>query len=147
MQIYEKISTFVSNSKLIMHLLHHILTKYPCSCIIVIATWVLCFIPIPETPLSDIRFIDKWTHSVICLVLGVSICLEYIRSTKCPNPSFIVGWVWLVPLLMGGLIEILQSYCTNGNRSGEWLDFFADSLGSTIALIIGILLVRYRTKA
>ena len=47
---------------------------------------------------------------------------------------------------MGGLIEILQSQCTNGNRSGEWLDFFADAMGSTIALLIGILLVRYRTK-
>ena len=47
---------------------------------------------------------------------------------------------------MGGLIEILQSKCTNGNRSGEWLDFFADAMGSTIALLIGILLVRYRAK-
>ncbi|MES5167692.1 VanZ family protein [Prevotella melaninogenica] len=102
---------------------------------------------IPETPLSSVRFIDKWTHSLIYFVLGISISLEYLRNTKQPNPKFIIVWVWLMPIIMGGLIEVLQSYCTNGNRSGEWLDFFADAIGSTIAVLIGILLVRYRAKA
>ena len=130
-----------------MNILQHILTKYPFSCIIVIGTWILCFMTIPETPLSSVRFIDKWTHSLIYLVLGLSISFEYIRTTKHPSPKFIVVWVWLIPVIMGGLIEILQSNCTNGNRSGEWLDFYADAIGSTIALVIGILLVRYRAKA
>ena len=130
-----------------MNKLQHILTKHPFSCIIVIATWILCFMNIPETPLSNVRFIDKWTHSLIYLVLGISISLEYLRNTKHASPKFIVVWVWLLPILMGGLIEILQSNCTNGNRSGEWLDFFADAIGSTIALVIGILLVCYRAKA
>ena len=127
--------------------MQHILTKYPFSCIIVIGTWILCFMTIPETPLSSVRFIDKWTHSLIYLVLGISISLEYLRNTKHASPKFIVVWVWFLPIIMGGLIEILQSYCTNGNRSGEWLDFFADAIGSTIAMLIGILLVRYRAKA
>lgn len=130
-----------------MSITQHILTKHPFSCIIVIGTWILCFMTIPETPLSSVRFIDKWTHSLIYLVLGLSISLEYLRKTKRPSPKFIIVWVWLMPIIMGGLIEILQSYCTNGNRSGEWLDFFADAIGSTIAVLIGILLVRYRAKA
>ena len=130
-----------------MSITQHILTKHPFSCIIVIGTWILCFMTIPETPLSSVRFIDKWTHSLIYLVLGLSISLEYLRKTKRPSPKFIIVWVWLIPIIMGGLIEILQSYCTNGNRSGEWLDFFADAIGSTIAVLIGILLVRYRAKA
>ena len=130
-----------------MNILQHILTKYPFSCIIVIGTWILCFMTIPETPLSSVRFIDKWTHSLIYLVLGLSISLEYLHNTKQPSPKFIIVWVWLMPIIMGGLIEVLQSYCTNGNRSGEWLDFFADAIGSTIAVLIGILLVRYRAKA
>ena len=129
-----------------MSIIKHILTKYPFSCIIVIGTWILCFMTIPETPLSSVRFIDKWTHSLIYLVLGLSISLEYIRTTKHPSSKFIIVWVWLMPIIMGGLIEILQSYCTNGNRSGEWLDFLADAIGSTIAVLIGILLVRYRAK-
>ena len=130
-----------------MSIIKHILTKYPFSCIIVIGTWILCFMTIPETPLNSVRFIDKWTHSLIYLVLGISISLEYLRNTKQPSPKFIIVWVWLMPIIMGGLIEVLQSYCTNGNRSGEWLDFFADAIGSTIAVLIGILLVRYRAKA
>ena len=130
-----------------MSIIQYILTKYPFSCIIVIGTWILCFMTIPETPLSSVRFIDKWTHSLIYLVLGISISLEYLRNTKQPSPKFIIVWVWLMPIIMGGLIEILQSYCTNGNRSGEWLDFFTDAIGSTIAMLIGILLVRYRAKA
>ena len=130
-----------------MSITQHTLTKYPFSCIIVIGTWILCFMTIPETPLSSVRFIDKWTHSLIYLVLGISISLEYLRNTKHASPQFIVVWVWLIPIIMGGLIEVLQSYCTNGNRSGEWLDFFADAIGSTIAVLIGILLVRYRAKA
>ena len=130
-----------------MSIIKHILTKYPFSCIIVIGTWILCFMTIPETPLSSVRFIDKWTHSLIYLVLGISISLEYLRNTKQPSPKFIIVWVWFLPIIMGGLIEVLQSYCTNGNRSGEWLDFFADAIGSTIAVLIGILLVRYRAKA
>ena len=130
-----------------MSITKHILTKYPFSCIIVIGTWILCFMTIPEMPLSSVRFIDKWTHSLIYLVLGISISLEYLRNTKHASPKFIVVWVWLIPIIMGGLIEVLQSYCTNGNRSGEWLDFFADAIGSTIAVLIGILLVRYRAKA
>ena len=130
-----------------MSITKHILTKYPFSCIIVIGTWILCFMTIPETPLSSVRFIDKWTHSLIYLVLGISISLEYLRNTKHASPQFIVVWVWLIPIIMGGLIEILQSYCTNGNRSGEWLDIVADAIGSTIAVRIGILLVRYRAKA
>lgn len=130
-----------------MSIIKHILTKHPFSCIIVIGTWILCFMTIPETPLNSVRFIDKWTHSLIYLVLGLSISLEYLRNTKQPSPKFIIVWVWLMPIIMGGLIEVLQSYCTNGNRSGEWLDFFADSIGSTIAVLIGILLVRYRAKA
>ena len=130
-----------------MSIIKHILTKYPFSCIIVIGTWILCFMTIPETPLSSVRFIDKWTHSLIYLVLGISISLEYLRNTRHASPKFIVVWVWFLPIIMGGLIEVLQSYCTNGNRSGEWLDFFADAIGSTIAVLIGILLVRYRAKA
>ena len=130
-----------------MSITKHILTKYPFSCIIVIGTWILCFMTIPETPLSSVRFIDKWTHSLIYLVLGLRKSHENLRNTKQPSPKFIIVWVWLMPIIMGGLIEILQSYCTNGNRSGEWLDFFADAIGSTIAVLIGILLVRYRAKA
>ena len=130
-----------------MKLLHHILTKYPFSSVIIIATWILCFMNIPESPLSNVKFIDKWTQSLMYLVIGLSISLEYLRATKHARPIFITVWGWLIPIIMGGVIEVLQTYCTGGRRSGEWLDFYADALGSTVALLIGILLVKYRARA
>ena len=42
-------------------------------------------------------------------------------------------------ILLGGLMELLQAYCTT-TRSGEWLDFWADSLGVLLGNALGILL-------
>lgn len=36
-------------------------------------------------------------------------------------------------------MELMQAYCTT-YRSGEWLDFLADSLGALIGFLIGCLL-------
>lgn len=50
---------------------------------------------------------------------------------------------FILPVVMGGLIEILQANCTGGRRSGDWLDWLADSIGVVLGDIIGILLVWY----
>ena len=130
-----------------MNLYRHILMGYPLSSVIIIGIWVLCFMDIPETPLSEVRFIDKWTHSAMYLILGLSISLEYLRTKRRGSYRTLVLWAGLMPAVMGGLIEILQANCTGGRRSGEWLDFLADATGTVTALVIGILLVRYRAKA
>jgi hypothetical protein len=41
--------------------------------------------------------------------------------------------------LLGGLIELLQAYCTT-TRSGEWFDFWADSIGVLLGAGIGLLM-------
>ena len=38
-------------------------------------------------------------------------------------------------------MELLQAYCTT-TRSGEWLDFWADSLGVLLGTIVGLLMRR-----
>ncbi len=129
-----------------MNLYRHILMEYPFSSVIIIGIWVLCFIDIPETPLSEVRFIDKWTHSAMYLILGLSISLEYLRTKRRGSYRTLVLWAGLMPAVMGGFIEILQANCTGGRRSGEWLDFLADSAGTVTALAIGILLVRCRAR-
>ena len=48
----------------------------------------------------------------------------------------------LLPLFMGGLIEIVQATCTGGRRSGDILDFLTDGIGVVLGQIIGILLAR-----
>jgi hypothetical protein len=47
---------------------------------------------------------------------------------------------------MSGLIELAQAYCTGGRRSGEWLDFLANSTGATLMLGVGTLWVWFRAK-
>ena len=130
-----------------MNLYRHILMGYPLSSVIIIGIWVLCFMDIPETPLSEVRFIDKWTHSAMYLILGLSISLEYLRTKRRGSYRTLVLWAGLMPAVMGGLIEILQANCTGGRRSGEWLDFLADATGTVTALAIGILLVRCRARS
>ena len=56
--------------------------NYPLSSLLVVAIWVVCLIPIPETPLSDVNLIDKWTHFVMYGSLTSVIWFEYIRRHK-----------------------------------------------------------------
>jgi hypothetical protein len=42
-------------------------------------------------------------------------------------------------ILLGGLVELGQAYCTT-TRSGEWLDFWADSIGVLLGNLLGWLL-------
>jgi VanZ family protein len=49
-------------------------------------------------------------------------------------------------MLMGGVIEILQAYCTGGRRSGDWIDFLADAVGVLLAQLICIPLARRLAK-
>ena len=113
-------------------------------CIVLI--WVLSLIPFfPETPLDDVQFIDKWTHLVMyggtCSVLWT----EYIRSQTIYNKVKLFLWAWLAPIVMSGVLELLQEYATN-TRSGEWFDFAANSLGVTLGAVFGLLLAAFRSR-
>ena len=124
----------------------NLLTHYRFSCAFIVIIWILCFIPIPDSPLSQVTLIDKWTHAALYLVLGLLILSEQLRAMKKAKLSSLIYWIWLFPIAMGGIIEVLQATCTGGRRSGEWLDFVADGIGSTLALLIGILLAKYYAK-
>lgn len=123
-----------------------IITKiknYPVSVIYIIIIWVVCLMDVPETPLSNVRFIDKWTHIVMYLGTCLMIWIEYRRNHVRPQWLRLLVWAWLAPALMSGLIEIVQATCTGGRRSGEWMDFYANSLGCTLAAIIGVVILKW----
>ena len=56
--------------------------NYPLSSLLIVAIWVVCLIPVPETPLNDVNLIDKWTHFVMYGSLTSVIWFEYIRRKK-----------------------------------------------------------------
>ncbi len=120
--------------------------QYPFSWILILIIWILSFCSPPHTPLDNVEFIDKWAHIVMYLSLSIVIWYEYIKSHKKIEKAKLFFFAWLFPILMSGLIEILQEYCTKGLRSGDLLDFAANSLGVTLGGIIYILLLMCRAK-
>ena len=123
-----------------MNRCRYLLRNYPLSLLCIALIWYLSLVIIvPETPLDGVAFIDKWTHLVMYGGTCSVIWIEYLRCHAAPNWWKLLLFAWLGPVLMGGLIELLQAHCTT-NRSGEWLDFWADSLGVTLAVGVGLLL-------
>ena len=118
--------------------MYNILKSYPLSVLSVVVIWVLCLIPIPETPLSDISMIDKWTHFVLYGGLCAIVWAEYGRQHTRPLNK--QAWIFtlLLPVIMGGLIEIVQATCTGGKRSGDIMDWAADNIGVVLGQLIGI---------
>ena len=107
-------------------------------CILLI--WVLSLTPFfPETPLDDVQFIDKWTHLAMYGGTCSVIWFEYLRSHSSIDWRKILLLAVVGMVLLGGLMELLQAYCTT-TRSGEWLDFWADTLGVLLGNALGLLL-------
>ena len=88
---------------------------------------------------------DKWTHIVMYAGTCSVIWFEHLRRYRSSaSPRRLLLWAWLAPVMMSGLIELLQAYCTGGRRSGDWLDFLANATGATLGYLLGYLV--YRVK-
>ena len=123
-----------------MHIFIRFVRKYPLSLLCILLIWVLSLTPFfPETPLDDVQFIDKWTHLVMYGGTCSVIWWEYLRSHNSIEWRKVVLLAIVGMILLGGLMEILQAYCTT-TRSGEWLDFWADSMGVLLGTLIGLLM-------
>jgi hypothetical protein len=73
--------------------------------------------------------------------------IEYARKHNAPDYKKLFVWAWLAPIVMSGILELLQEYCTGGHRNGDWLDFAANATGVTLAAIIGLLILRFRPRS
>ena len=118
-----------------------ILKTYPLTLLTVAAICYLSFFTPPQTELNNISNIDKLVHT--CMYGGLSIIIwwEYLKKhdTICWKRFIPISVVF--PIMMSGIIELLQAYCTT-NRSGEWLDFVANSFGVVLAFIAGNFVLR-----
>ena len=86
--------------------------RYPLSLVIMAVIFYLSFFTPPKTDLEEIPNIDKLVH--VCMYGGLS---------------------------MRGCIELMQAYLTT-NRSGDWLDFLANSTGVLLAVLFGYYVIR-----
>ena len=123
---------------------HFSFRKYPLSLCCIVLIWVLSLVPFfPETPLDGIEFVDKWTHLVMYGGTALVIWWEYARHTPFTHHLSSTThfhfslFTFTFLTAMGGLLELIQAYCTT-TRSGEWLDFWADSLGALLGTAVGL---------
>jgi len=135
--------------------------KYPYTILITLVILILSLMPVPEMPLSQVRFIDKWTHILMYFGLTSAFWLDYCRlnglrlfqkralffaprglQVQQLDSKTSITWALVYPILLGGLMELMQAYCTNGMRSGDWIDWIADAVGSIVGYGFCALLVR-----
>ena len=86
----------------------------------------LSLYPLPKLP--EFQETDKTFHLAAYFLLALP------SGLKKPNK-----WVLFIILfiIFGGLIEIIQPYV---NRYGEWLDFFANTMGVLSGFFAGLTL-------
>ena len=118
--------------------------SYRLSLFCIILIWILCLMPVPETKFAEeVPFIDKWTHIIMYLGTCSIIWIEYYlkHKEKTNRIRLLIGAV-ILPILMSGILELLQEYCTGGLRSGDWMDLAANTTGVILAAILGPLIYR-----
>lgn len=86
---------------------------------------------IPESPLDDVPNIDKLVHTAMYGFLCLVIWLERARQRQPVQLKHTLIGAFLLPVVLGGAIELAQEYCTDC-RQGSWWDFAANSLGVMI---------------
>ena len=133
-----------------LNIMKTILRQYPLTILLALVIWVVCLIPVPETPLNDVSFIDKWTHFVMYAVLTLVLLYEHRRALRSDVNVTPAGhkksnsgsaWLLLLPISQGCLVELAQAYLTTC-RSGDWFDALCNTLGVLIGAGIGKLIIK-----
>ncbi|MDR0413598.1 MAG: VanZ family protein [Dysgonamonadaceae bacterium] len=119
-----------------------VIKKYGLSILLCLVILVLCFMNVsalPEAPMTDF---DKVAHFVMFLGLSGVVFFDntlYLKlRTSCRR---IVLGSFLFPTLFSGVIELMQEHFTV-NRSGDWMDFVFDAIGSSVGLAICLIINR-----
>ena len=109
---------------------------YPFTVLLLVVICCLSLMPAPKIEMVGGQFGDKWGHMVM---YGALACVAFVESWRMMGrmPGVSVGLVVLLcSVILGGVLELLQAYCTV-TRSGDWLDFGADGVGGVVGLLIG----------
>lgn len=115
--------------------------NYWLSLIVIAIIVYLSFFTPPQTAMPTIPYMDKIVH--FCMYGGLTGVLwtQYFWCHKNIQKSHLsIGGI-LCPIAMSGLIEIGQSTLTV-NRTGDWMDFIANTLGVFVATLVGYYIVR-----
>ncbi len=116
--------------------------RYPITFLLAFAIVLLSLLPVPDVRMTvEVPLMDKWAHMVMYGVLTLVIWLEYIKAHRQMRGRRLLLLAFLAPIAMGGVLELMQAYLTTC-RSGEWLDFVANSIGAVVGAGCGLLASR-----
>ena len=117
------------------------LKKYPMTILVILVICYLSFFKPPQTDMETIPGIDKLVHTCMYGGLCFLLWVEYLRTHRELNRRKLLWGGIILPITMSGIIELLQSYCTE-YRGGDWMDFAANSLGVLLAAMVGYYILR-----
>jgi len=123
--------------------IYKFLKRFPVSLILICVICYLSFFKPPQTSISKIAGIDKLIHMSMYAALSSLLWVEYLIGHE-KGKSIKWGWIgcFILPLFMGGLIEIFQPILSP-YRGTEWLDFVANAAGVSLAALFSYF-VMYR---
>ena len=114
--------------------------KYACPPILVAAIifYLCCLITPDDIPDASWPYTDKVVHFLMYFGLSGVASFGYIYGEKGRIIILkLIVFAILLPIIYGGLIEIIQEYYFEG-RGGDWFDFLADALGSLTILPLAL---------
>jgi len=100
----------------------------------------LCFMDTEPLPKIRISNFDKFVHFIMFLTVSCVIYFENSAYFRRRISSWkIINFSFLFPVMYSGLIEIGQEHLTP-TRSGDWMDFLFNGIGSFSGLTICLLI-------
>lgn len=88
-----------------------------------------------------IPYLDKIVHFCLYFLLMMVIIIEHRKSLT--NTRILI-FIALVPVILGGIIELLQSDLTT-SRTGDVLDILSNTSGVVCSLLLWLLIRPYRS--
>lgn len=96
-----------------------------------------CLLRKPPFTLPPFEGGDKWVHWLAFMTLTIILLWDNHKAKLSATKTWTTSA--LIPILYGGLIEILQQQFFYP-RTAEWLDWLADCTGVLIGIIIGLII-------
>ena len=86
--------------------------SHPITVILILVIWYLSLFTPPKIELANVRFIDKWAHLLMYGSLVFVLWMEDWRTRKASTSVTRALALYIGPVAMSGLIEMIQAYCT-----------------------------------
>ncbi|MDR0940350.1 MAG: VanZ family protein [Mediterranea sp.] len=123
-----------------------LIKNYPLSILFILTVVYLSLFRPPKTELDNIPNFDKLVHIGMYFGMSALLWVEFLRAhRRDQHPPMWHAWIGalLCPVLFSGAIELVQQYATS-YRSGDLMDFLANSTGALLATLLAYFVVRPR---